>query len=195
METQVLGLSVDSRDSLRAWADSLGGITYPLLSDFYPHGAVAQLYGVLRPEGFSERALFVIDKGGVIRYVDVHAISEQPDNEELFSQLAAMEPDLALAWQIAESADKQPGSTAPGPIGDVILYCTPWCPSCNAARVWLADRDVRYTEIDISKDREAAARVRSLANGHETTPTVDIRGEVVVGFDVARIARLLRVAP
>ena len=84
METQVLGLSVDSTDCLRAWAESLGGITYPLLSDFYPHGQVAQRYGVLRAEGFSERAIFIIDKKGIIRYVDVHDIDEQPDNEVLF---------------------------------------------------------------------------------------------------------------
>ena len=85
METQVLGLSVDSKDCLRAWAESLGGITYPLLSDFYPHGQVAAAVrraALLR--AYSERAIFVIDKRGVIRYVDVHDIGEQPDNEVLF---------------------------------------------------------------------------------------------------------------
>ena len=64
VQTQVLGLSVDSTDCLRAWAESLGGITYPLLSDFYPHGQVAERYGVLRGVGSSERAIFVIDKSG-----------------------------------------------------------------------------------------------------------------------------------
>jgi len=70
MQTQVLGLSVDSVPCLKAWADSLGGISYPLLSDFYPHGQVARLYGVFRPEGTSERAIYVIDKQGCIVYVD-----------------------------------------------------------------------------------------------------------------------------
>ena len=65
METQVLGLSVDSKDCLRAWGESLGGITYPLLSDFWPHGGVAQQFGVLRSDGKTERALFIIDKRGV----------------------------------------------------------------------------------------------------------------------------------
>ena len=88
MNAQVLGISVDSVDCLRAWAESVGGITYPLLSDFWPHGQVAQAFGVLRPEGKSERAIFVIDKQGIIRYVDVHDISTQPDNEELFRVLA-----------------------------------------------------------------------------------------------------------
>jgi len=86
-DTQVLGISVDSIPSHEAWQKSLGGITYPLLSDFYPHGAVAEKYGVLRDEGMSERALFIIDKEGIIRFIDVHPIDQQPDNEELFEVL------------------------------------------------------------------------------------------------------------
>jgi len=86
-DTQVLGISVDSIPSHEAWQKSLGGITYPLLSDFYPHGAVAEKYGVLRDEGMSERALFIIDKEGIIRFIDVHPINQQPDNEELFEVL------------------------------------------------------------------------------------------------------------
>jgi len=46
-----VGVSVDSPYANAAWAQQLGGISYPLLSDFYPHGAVAQAYGVLRPSG------------------------------------------------------------------------------------------------------------------------------------------------
>jgi hypothetical protein len=91
MYTQVLGISVDSVPCLNAWADSLGGITYPLLSDFYPHGDVAKKYRVLRSEGYSERAIFVIDKKGIIRYIDIHNIDEQPDNQVLFSVLAELE--------------------------------------------------------------------------------------------------------
>ena len=92
MNTQVLGISVDSVDCLKAWAESLGGITYPLLSDFFPHGQVAQTFGVLRAEGYSERAIFVLDKQGIVRYVDVHDIDQQPDNEELFRVLEKLEP-------------------------------------------------------------------------------------------------------
>ncbi len=55
MQTQVLGLSVDSAPCLKAWAESLGGISYPLLSDFYPHGRFAELYGVLRPASLHSR--------------------------------------------------------------------------------------------------------------------------------------------
>lgn len=90
-DTQVLGISVDSVPSHEAWQKSIGGITYPLLSDFYPHGKVAEQYGVLRGEGHSERALFVIDKQGVVRYIDVHPIDQQPDNEEIFDVLRKLD--------------------------------------------------------------------------------------------------------
>lgn len=93
LDTQVLGISVDSIPSHEAWQKSIGGITYPLVSDFYPHGEIAEKFGVLRTNadepafGASERALFIIDKEGIVRFIDVHPITEQPDNEELFEIL------------------------------------------------------------------------------------------------------------
>lgn len=89
-DTQVLGISVDSVPSNAAWAKSLGGISYPLLCDFFPHGEVAKLYGVLRDQGMTERALFIIDKEGKVVYIDVHDITKQPDNEELFEVLRGL---------------------------------------------------------------------------------------------------------
>jgi glutaredoxin len=192
VQTQVLGLSVDSTDCLRAWAESLGGITYPLLSDFYPHGQVAERYGVLRSVGSSERAIFVIDKSGVVRYVDVHDVGKQPDNEVLFSVLAEIEPELTAAYQAAEakkSAAAQP--VADVPQGNLIMYCTPWCSTCRQARAYLAQNGIAYTEVDISKDRAAAAKVRGWANGNETTPTFDIQGTIIVDFDQARLRAAL----
>ncbi len=87
MNAQVLGISVDHIPCLKAWAESLGGISFPLLSDFSPFGAVADLYGVRRSEGFSERAIFVIDKKGIIRYIDIHDIDDRPSNDVLFREL------------------------------------------------------------------------------------------------------------
>ena len=88
---QVVGVSTDTVFSDRAWAETIGGISYPLLSDFWPHGDVAKKYGVFRSEqGMSERALFIIDKQGVIRYIDVHELREQPDEEVLFEELAKL---------------------------------------------------------------------------------------------------------
>jgi peroxiredoxin len=85
--TQVLGISVDSVPCNAAWAGSLGGISYDLLSDFEPKGEVARRFGAYRSEGYAERALFVIDKQGKIVYKDIHEIGEQPDSEQIFEVL------------------------------------------------------------------------------------------------------------
>jgi len=82
-----VGISCDPTPSQKAWAETIGGLSFPLLSDFWPHGDVAKKYGVLREAGFSERALFIVDKQGVIRYIDVHELREQPDEEVLFEEL------------------------------------------------------------------------------------------------------------
>ncbi len=146
---------------------------------------------MLRGEGYSERALFVIDKQGVVRYVDVHNIDEQPDNEVLFQVLAEIEPALAAAYQAAEAQKAAAAQPAPEPAGDVIMYCTSWCPACRRARAFLAENGIAYTEIDITKDRAAAARVRGWANGYETTPTFDIRGTIVVDFKLEQVKKAL----
>jgi peroxiredoxin len=87
-DAQVLGISVDSVPCNTAWAKSLGGLTYDLLSDFEPKGEVAKKYGAYRDkDGISERALFIVDKDGKLAYVDIHDISGQPDNEDLFDVL------------------------------------------------------------------------------------------------------------
>ena len=84
---QVLGISTDNVFSNEAWAKSLGGLSYPLLSDFWPHGKVAVDYGILRPTGMMERAIFVVDGEGVIRYLQVHPISEVPPVEKILEEL------------------------------------------------------------------------------------------------------------
>jgi peroxiredoxin len=87
-DAQVLGISVDSVPCNVAWAKSLGGLSYDLLSDFEPKGAMAKTYGAYRVnDGYTERALFIVDKEGKIAYKDIHDISDQPDNEELLEVL------------------------------------------------------------------------------------------------------------
>ena len=82
-DTQVLGISVDAVPAKVEWAKSLGGISFDLLSDFHPHGAVAEAYGVAREDGISERAIFVVDKSGTIVFSKVYDIPTLPDNIEV----------------------------------------------------------------------------------------------------------------
>ena len=85
----LLGITVDNIPTLYAWTRQMSNdrLWFPVLSDFYPHGAVAAKYGVLRSEGVTERALFVIDTKGIIRYIDVHDINERPPLDDLVKAL------------------------------------------------------------------------------------------------------------
>ena len=92
-DAQVVGISVDSIPSHIAFARSIGGIhTYPLLADFHPKGEVSKKYGVYKEDkGHCERAIVIVDKQGIIRYIDVHVISEAPDNAQLIEVLRDLE--------------------------------------------------------------------------------------------------------
>jgi len=83
----LLSISVDAGPAKKAWAESLGGISYDLLSDFHPKGKVAADYDVMRNDGISERAIFVVDRSGRIAWAKLYQIPEQPDVLELLSQL------------------------------------------------------------------------------------------------------------
>jgi peroxiredoxin len=88
----VLGVSIDAQPAKAAWARTLEPISHDLLSDFHPHGEVAQKYGVFRQkEGFSERAIFVIDKAGKIAWSKTYAIPELPKNDEVLAALQALD--------------------------------------------------------------------------------------------------------
>ncbi|MBA3826525.1 MAG: redoxin domain-containing protein [Ktedonobacterales bacterium] len=90
-DTQVIGISMDGKPALVAWAKQLK-LSFPLLADFYPQGKVVDLYGVRHVAGMPERALFVIDKQGVVQWVHVHRpTGETPDNEELFEVLRKLQ--------------------------------------------------------------------------------------------------------
>ncbi|GLZ33864.1 peroxiredoxin [Lentzea sp. NBRC 105346] len=78
---QVIGVSVDTPFSLKAWA-AQQGYTFPLLSDFWPHGAVAQAYGVFNDgPGFANRGTFLIDTEGVVRFAEVNGPGEARDQD------------------------------------------------------------------------------------------------------------------
>ena len=83
----LLGITVDNLPTLYSWTRQMGNLWFPVLSDFWPHGAVADKFGVLRGDGTAERALFIIDKTGILRYAKVGDINRRPDLEELINAL------------------------------------------------------------------------------------------------------------
>ena len=67
--TQVLGVSIDSKESHENWAKSLGGISFPLLQDYHPKGAMSASYGAYSEDkGYSDRSTVIIDKKGSVKY-------------------------------------------------------------------------------------------------------------------------------
>jgi peroxiredoxin len=92
LNTVALGMSVDTVPSKKAWAKELGIKDTRLLSDFWPHGKVADIYGIFREkEGFSERANIIIDENGTIVFVKVYPITQLPDIEEIIKVLKDLE--------------------------------------------------------------------------------------------------------
>ncbi|HNY66225.1 MAG TPA: peroxiredoxin [Deltaproteobacteria bacterium] len=87
LDATLIGITVDNVPTLYAWTRAMGTLWFPVLSDFWPHGKVAEAYGVLRSNGTSERAIFIIDKKGVIRFIDVHDINRRPPLEDILNAL------------------------------------------------------------------------------------------------------------
>ncbi len=83
-----LGLSVDSVPCKKAWAEAIGVRETLLLADFWPHGGVAQAYGIFREKnGFSERAVFIVDAEGIVRFKKIYPMREVPDIGEILRAL------------------------------------------------------------------------------------------------------------
>jgi peroxiredoxin len=88
LNTVALGLSVDSSFCKNAWAKSLSIEKTPLLADFWPHGGVAQTYGVFNDEGgVSKRTVFVLDEQGTIIFHKIYPVKEVPDMEDIIKAL------------------------------------------------------------------------------------------------------------
>lgn len=90
-QTELIGISVDNVPTLHAWVQEMGGLWFPVASDFYPHGQLSEALGILRSNGEAERALFLIDKQGIIRYIDVHDINSRPDLGPLIKAMQALQ--------------------------------------------------------------------------------------------------------
>lgn len=92
-DAQVVGISTDSIYSHLAWQEkSIGWQEYPMASDYWPHGGVAQQFGILREgeplPGINERAIFIVDKEGKVAFARVYELGQEPDYDELVRELS-----------------------------------------------------------------------------------------------------------
>lgn len=83
----LIGMSVDNIPTLFAWTQQMGDVWFEVLSDFWPHGAVADKYGLLRSDGTSERALIFINRDGIINGIYVSDINVRPPLELIAEEL------------------------------------------------------------------------------------------------------------
>ena len=134
--------------------------------------------------GSSERAIFIIDKEGLIQYIDIHDVDDLPDNEVLFSELRRIDPEAA------QQTPPEP-KAQPLPYGGIVMYCTQWCTDCVQARIWLKERNLNYTEVDIYSVPGALEQVREWTGNRLVTPTFNIDGKIVVDFDPDRLEQVL----
>lgn len=150
---------------------------------------MAELYGVFRQDGRSERALFIVDKEGVVQYVDIHDIDDQPDNEELFKALRKLEPDAVIPER---SEEAKPAQAVPkGKPKSVIMYCRPGCIDCRLARRFLERYGVAYTEVNVRETPAAAVRVKEWTGGALISPVFDIDGTIVIDFKRSELIEAL----
>lgn len=87
----LLGITVDNIPTLHAWVQMMGGLWFDVLSDFWPHGRVADTYGLLRSDGTAERALVFVDTAGIIRSIEVTDINVRPPLELVVKDLEKMD--------------------------------------------------------------------------------------------------------
>jgi len=168
--TQVLGVSVDSIYCHANWAQSMGGISFPLLADFHPKGAMASRYGTyLADNGITDRATVIIDSGGVVR----HSSTVTPSGMRNIEELAAL----------CESIDREHGGQLPefptprGIEADVTLFVKS---NCGASRaVMLARKNLHLEESlalrNVTEDPAARDALAKIA-GKDQAPCLVVEG-------------------
>ena len=89
---RLLGLSCDPVPALKVWAQSLGGVGHPLLSDFFPHGKASQSLGVFNADaGFTLRAVIIIDPKGIVRAFHLYPAGALPQASDVLTELASLQ--------------------------------------------------------------------------------------------------------
>ena len=186
--TQVLGVSIDSVHCHANWARDLGGVSFPLLADFQPKGAVADSYGAyLAGAGIADRATVIIDSGGTVR----HASSVGPAGERDIAELAALCEGVD-----ADGATSTVALVVPQGLGtDPVLYTKNACGFSRRVRVAVDNLHASDLKIrNASDDSDALGALRELS-GAETAPCLSIDGKPIGEADVIVRTLAERLAP
>lgn len=171
--THAIGISIDSVYSHAAWADALGGISVPLISDFHPKGQIAQSMGLyLADKGITDRATVILDAGGTVRYAQSVGPAGQREVEALVARCEAID----ASW-----ADGLPDPVAPPGLDEgAVLYVKD---RCMPSRWALYARHNLHLEAvlpvrNISQDPQASKQLESLG-GKVQAPALAIGDQVM----------------
>jgi glutaredoxin len=178
--TQVLGVSVDSIHSHANWARDIGGVSFPLLADFHPKGAVAESYGLyLADAGITDRATVIIDKDGIVR----HASSVTPSGERNIEELLALCEQIDRDHPGAQEFSKPAGLSA----GTRLFVKS----GCGFSKTALLARQNLHLEdaiavANITEDAGAKAELEKLT-GKTQVPCLVVDGEPMLeSADIVR---------
>jgi glutaredoxin len=154
--TVCVGISVDTKHSHHHWAYDLGGVAFPLLSDFHPRGAVAAKYGVyLEQAGITDRATVLIDSEGIVR----HASTVGPGGKRNIDEL------LELAVKMNSMKEFTPPKSTGTVSPDATLYVREGCRFCQSVKK--AVRNLKIDDsvkvLDVEKDPEAQKALEAIA--------------------------------
>ncbi len=183
--TQALGISIDSSPVHANFGSSLGGISYPMLADFHPKGALASSLGVYSEEhGMTDRATVIVDAAGIVRHV--YAATGKRDMDAV----AAKCEEINKAFE-----GELPKAPAPeGLADDATVYVRDNCAASRA--VLLARTNLHIDTLlvkNVSQDAAHMAELKKLT-GAETAPVLVEAGEVmaesakIVGYLVSKCA-------
>lgn len=185
--TQVLGVSVDSIHCHANWARDLGGVSFPLLADFHPKGAVAQSFGhYLADAGITDRATVVIDRDGVVRYSESVTPSGQRDIDQLLEICRGIHQD-------GPPAEPWPSTDLPA---DTTIFVKNSCGSSRRVRVALDNLHAtgRVRLRNVSED-PAAAQDLVRIGGKDQAPCLVLGDQALYEGDAITAWLANRIAP
>lgn len=181
--TLACGISIDTTFTHAAWAEQLGGVSFPLISDFHPKGEIAEAFGVyLADQGITDRATVIIDAGGTVRYADRVSPRGQRDIAALVSECEAI--DAAWSGRLHEASEP------PGLPEGAVLYIKD---RCMFSRWALCARQNLHLEevlpvVNVSRDPEGLAELQR-RGGKTQAPALAIGDQVI--YESADIAKYL----
>lgn len=182
--TLAVGISIDSSYCHAAWAEQLGGISLPLVSDFHPKGEIAESFGVyLADKGITDRATVILDASGTVRY----AASVGPGGRRDIDALVRECEQIDAAWTEALYEPSEPEGVPDG----AVLYVKD---NCMFSRWALYARknlhlDDALPVVNVSKDPDALEELER-RGGKGQAPALAIGNRVM--YESADIAAYLR---